>query len=88
MQGDLISRQALLEYMRTTEISQYIDELNNGNYNYSSTPLYDFVKDIPCAYDVEKVVAELNDYYEEKLVIVTPQARERVEDIVRNGGKE
>lgn len=45
--GDLISRSALLKYMETTEMSQYIDELNKGNDNYDSTPLYDFVKEMP-----------------------------------------
>ena len=59
--GDLISRSALLKHMEETEISQYIDELNNGNDNYSSTPLYDFVKDMPTAYSVEDVVAELEE---------------------------
>lgn len=57
--SDLISRSALLKYMETTEISQYIDDLNSGNDNYNSTPLYDFVKDMPTAYDKEAIAAEL-----------------------------
>lgn len=59
MQNDLISRSALLKYMETTEISQYIDELNNGNDNYSSTTLYDFVKEMPTVYNVENIVTKL-----------------------------
>ena len=55
----MISRSALLKYMETTEISQYIDELNNGNDNYSSTTLYDFVKDMPTVYSVENIITKL-----------------------------
>lgn len=61
MQNDLISRSSLLKYMETTEILQYIDELNSGNDNYSSTVLYDFVKDMPTVYSVEDVITELEE---------------------------
>lgn len=61
MQNDMISRSALLKYMEATEISQYIDELNNGNDNYNSTTLYDFVKDMPTIYNVENVITELEE---------------------------
>lgn len=59
--GKLIDADAVLKYMEETEISQYIDELNNGNDNYNSTPLYDFVKDMPTAYDVDAVVEKLEE---------------------------
>ena len=59
--SDLISRSELLHYMKNTELSQYIDEMNMGNDNYNSTPLYDYVKEMPTAYDVDKVVAELKE---------------------------
>ena len=102
--GDLISRSALLKHMEETEISQYIDELNNGNDNYSSTPLYDFVKDMPTAYSVEDVVAEMNKLINEELHSVLkplPDGTEypeeayrllylntRLRGLIRNGGKE
>jgi hypothetical protein len=63
---DLISRSAVLKYMETTEISQYIDDLTEGNDNYNSTPLYDFVKNMPVAFDIEKVKSELQEMIEPK----------------------
>lgn len=59
--SDLISRMELLNYMENNEISQYIDELNNGNDNYSSTGLYDYVKKMPTAYSVGKIVEKLEE---------------------------
>ena len=59
--SDLISRSELLHYMKNTELSQYIDEVNKGNDNYNSTPLYDYVKEMPTAYDIDKVVEELEE---------------------------
>lgn len=57
----LIDEDELLKYMEITEIRQYIDEINKGNDNYSSTVLYEYIKDIPTAYDVEKVVEQLEE---------------------------
>ena len=57
--SDLISRSELLRYMENTELSQFIDEINKGNDNYNSTPLYDYVKEMPTAYSVDEVVEEL-----------------------------
>ncbi len=57
----LIDADELLKYMEITEIRQYIDEINKGNDNYSSTVLYEYIKDIPTAYDVEKVVEQLEE---------------------------
>ena len=71
MQNDFISRSALLKYMESTEISQYIDELNNGNDNYNSTPMYDFVKELPIVYNVEKVVEQLEA---EKIKNIEPES--------------
>lgn len=102
MQGDLISRSALIETIeqdikmteRFMEKLANLYKVNSKEYaclNAQLNALKTFkgiVEQKPTAYSVEKVVAELNDYYEERLVIVTPQARERVEEIVRNGGKE
>lgn len=55
----LIDADELLKYMEITEIRQYIDEINKGNDNYSSTVLYELIKDMPIAYDVDKVVERL-----------------------------
>lgn len=101
--SDLISRSALLKYMETTEISQYIDELNKGNDNYNSTPLYDFVEEMPTAYDVDKVMEQLEEY-RAKFDCVSCKYFDDVEgtcdkdctdalidgliDIIRAGGKE
>lgn len=57
--SNLISRSELLRYMENTELSQFIDEINKGNDNYNSTPLYDYVKEMPTAYSVDEVVEEL-----------------------------
>ena len=57
----LLDADELLKYMEITEIRQYIDEINKGNDNYSSTVLYEYIKDIPTAYDVEKVVEQLEE---------------------------
>jgi hypothetical protein len=92
MKNDLISRSALLKYMEETEISQYIDELNNGNDNYNSTPLYDFVKYMPTAYDVEKVLEELeeekNSTYERCVKGMFDAVFKDVVKKISNGGKE
>ena len=53
--------------MKNTELSQYIDEVNKGNDNYNSTPLYDYVKEMPTAYSVDKVVEELEKRKQEYL---------------------
>ena len=34
------------KYMETTEQATYIDEINNGNDNYSSMTIYDYVDDL------------------------------------------
>ena len=57
----LINADELLKYMETTEISQCIDGINKGNDNYSSTALYDYIKEIPTAYDADKVVEQLEE---------------------------
>lgn len=57
----LINADELLKYMETTEISQCIDEINKGNDNYSSTALYDYIKEISTAYDADKVVEQLEE---------------------------
>ncbi len=57
----LINADELLKYMETTEISQSIDEINKGNDNYSSTALYGYIKEMPTAYDVDKVVERLEE---------------------------
>ena len=91
MQGDLISRSALLEA---------IDKMDKGSL-YLPLLFKDMVKRQPTAYDVEKVVAELEEKtcellhmdketfrkYEEHKHIVKLTLHE-VESIVRNGGKE
>lgn len=57
----LIDADELLKYMETAEISRYIDEINKGNDNYSSTALYDYIKEMPTAYNVDKVVERLEE---------------------------
>ena len=55
----LVDADEILRYMEDKEISQYLYEVNEGNDKYSSTPLYDYVKAMPTAYDIDKIVEEL-----------------------------
>lgn len=57
----LVDADEILRYMEDKEISQYLYEVNEGNDKYSSTPLYDYVKAMPTAYDIDKVVEELEE---------------------------
>ena len=94
--SDLISRSELLHYMKNTELSQYIDEVNRGNDNYNSTPLYDYVKEMPTAYSVENVVMELEKLADEsyKAYCIAFNSDDRAEydaytnaiEIVKQGG--
>lgn len=61
----LIDADVLLDYLENNEVMWSIDEINKGNETYSATLLYDFVKNIPTAYDVDKVLEQLK--IEEKL---------------------
>ena len=55
----LVDADEILRYMEDKEISQCLYEVNEGNDKYSSTPLYDYVKAMPTAYDIDKIVEEL-----------------------------
>lgn len=57
----LVDADEILRYMEDKEISQCLYEVNEGNDKYSSTPLYDYVKAMPTAYDVDKVVEKLEE---------------------------
>lgn len=61
----LIDADVLLDYLQNNEVMWSIDEINKGNETYSATLLYDFVKNQPTAYDVDKVIEQLK--IEEKL---------------------
>lgn len=56
----LIDADVLLEYLEKNEVKFSIDEINKGNETYSATLLYNFVKNQPTAYDVDKVVEQLS----------------------------
>ncbi len=55
----LIDADVILDYLENNEIMRSIDEINKANETYSATPLYDFVKNIPTAYDVDRVLEQL-----------------------------
>lgn len=55
----LIDADVLLDYLQNNEVMWSIDEINKGNETYSATLLYDFVKNQPTAYDVDKVLEQL-----------------------------
>ncbi len=57
----LIDADVLLDYLENNEVMWSIDEINKGNETYSATLLYDFVKNIPTAYDLDKVIAQLDE---------------------------
>ena len=61
----LIDADVLLEYLEKNEVKFSIDEINKGNETYSATLLYNFVKNQPTAYDVDKVVEQLEDKVKE-----------------------
>ncbi len=77
----LINADELLKYMEKTEIRQYIDELNKGNDNYSSTALYGYIKEMPAAYDVEmRAITELQGVKEQIYTITMELARKGFEE--------
>jgi hypothetical protein len=86
MQNDLISRSALLEAYHEMGISMNPDVFEED--------VEELINNQPCAYDVEKVVAELEeyieydtfDYYKEEPIV--NMSFEKLEDIICNGGKE
>ena len=84
MQKDLISRSALIKAIKENlcmgEVTKHL--------------FIDFVEDQPTAYNVEKVVAELEEYIEydtfdyHKEEPLINMSFEKLEDIICNGGKE
>ena len=97
MQNDLISRSALIEDI-DTQLKEIVDTdgITEDVILLISIceKFKNIVERIPIAYDVEKVVAELEEVKEKasvKNIIVSSYARgmmNRVIYIVRNGGKE
>ncbi len=85
MQGDLISKSALVE-----ELQKYF--INNSIHK---NDLAEVIANMPCAYDVEKVVAELERNKKRFVDVLHNPVRLRQYEafcdaiaIVRNGGKE
>ena len=76
----LVDADEILRYMEDKEISQYLYEVNEGNDKYSSTPLYDYVKAMPTAYDIDKVVEELGKLQTYNMSLATLMS-----DLQRNG---
>ena len=77
--SDLISRSAVIEVLKQTGI---IQDNNLGHL------VIDEINRIPTAYNVEKVVAELEEYMEEAVQFgISGMVTDMIE-VVRNGGVE
>ena len=99
--GDLISRSALIEHLNKYK---FVAISNDVEREYTREVMLCFVNGMPTAYDVEKVVAELEQQAEQykrralELVDKSTEAGihnkgkslsyEHAIEIVRNGGKE
>lgn len=87
MQGDLISKKTVLDFIKQEIKQDRPDDFKIRN-------IERFIKDLPTAYDVEKVVAELEEYIEydafdyHKEDPLINMSFEKLEDIICNGGKE
>ena len=91
MQKDLISRSALIKALTNVEVSFYLEDGQTKD-TYDGTTIMDIIEEQPTAYDVEKIVAELENLPStENNVYGVPQPyinKHSVLRIVRNGGKE
>lgn len=76
--GDLISRSALKQALRKCQIESLIAHTEEKN-------VFDIINEQPTAYDVEKVVAELDKYPHGYLNVETMGD---ICDIVKRGGVE
>ena len=97
--GDLISRSRVIEniwdvFNSYANDSQRFDEYETEAINKAFGVLLKMVENMSCAYDVAKVVAELEEYIEydtfdyHKEDPLINMSFEKLEDIIRNGGKE
>lgn len=80
MQDDLIRRSAVIDIIhkeieRTLSFAEHETQIN----------IEMAVEELPCAYDVEKVIAELEEHSRTMMPVIP--TKEAIE-IVRNGGKE
>lgn len=81
--GDLISRNTL-----TGVVKKYAESTAEGSaLNAFYEDMLRVINEQPTAYDVEKVVAELEEAYNDH-GDTTEHYKEYVEKIIRNGGKE
>ena len=80
--SDLISRSALLK-----KIAEEYD-LNYGEILINPERFYEMVETVPTAYDVEKVVAELEEMKEKSLSSYDYETMKIAIDIVKRGGVE
>ena len=77
--GDLISRNKMIE-----DINNHINEVVDKDVKEVYESFIDFINQQPTAYDVERVVAELEEGEYDAGLIVTKEAI----DIVKRGGVE
>ena len=81
MQNDLISRSALKQELRKHQIESLIAHNEEKN-------VFDIIDEMPCAYDVEKVVAKLEEkkelhteHYNNSIYKYFPDVKQRYEQI-------
>ena len=88
MQGDLISRSELINKMTEAYKKHYAGDVSASGF----TIAMEMVRNQPTAYDVEKVIEEIEDIIEEPMLrpsdIVWNNAINMCLEVVRNGGKE
>jgi RecJ-like exonuclease len=96
MQNDLISRSALIEYINSKEFQRRFIQSKETIQDILRT----FINEQPPAYNVEKVVEDVKEENKRALkemykihgnqytTILLKKHNDKIDDIVRNGGKE
>ena len=84
----LIDADALLEHIKKLECHAENKKYEQGLNDFLQCYLPQIIDNQPTAYDVEKVVAEIEEYYEEAEQHRFASAISDIVEVVRNGGKE
>lgn len=84
MADDLISRSALIDELRTE--NQIC--ITTTGHELTMNMVYSFINKQPTAYDVDKVVASIEEFYEEAEQYGFASAISDIVEVVRKGGVE
>lgn len=96
MSNDLIDRNAVMDYLREQQANVIIEKNKNGfvnadvcdGMNSAIGAFMNFVLQIPTAYDVDKVVGQMEEYVKESSNVDYNRAMIEAIEIVKSGGIE